>query len=92
MVPSAFGIDHRQWTLFTDPQAIGFGPEDAGEAAFGEAGFEEVPDGEAFFLGTALGFRLVGTDENVPGDLGKGEAVGLLGEAFVIDRIHRFLL
>ena len=92
MVPGAFGVDDRQRTLFTDAQAIGFGPEDVIQATFGEAGFEEVPDGEAFFLGTALRLRLVSTDENVTLDLGEREAVGLLGEAFVIDRIHRFLL
>ena len=92
MVPGAFRVHHRQWTLFTNPQAIGFRAEDAGEATFGEAGFEEVPDGEAFFPGTALRFRLISTDENVPLDLAEREAVGLLGEAVVIDRIHRFLL
>ena len=89
VVPGSFGVDDRQWALLTDTEAIGFGPEDVMQTAFGEAGFEEVPDGEAFFLGTALWFRLVGTDENMTRDLGKGEAVRLLGEALMIDGIHR---
>tara|TARA_Y100001954_G_scaffold214191_1_gene243449 strand:- start:94 stop:411 length:318 start_codon:yes stop_codon:yes gene_type:complete len=68
-VPDPFGIDHCNWTIHTNAQAVGFGSEDAalfGESKFFESGFKVVPCFKAQLFITALGFGLIAAKQDVP--------------------------
>ncbi len=73
VVPNPLGIYQQNGALLTDAQAVGFGAKGAGgplwaggiEAQLFEALLEVVPSGEARGFVAALGFCLVGTDEDV---------------------------
>src|SRR5262245_32143788 len=68
-VPGAVGIDHGYGTTFTDPKAVGLGAQHAalfGEPQLFQPAFQVVPRDEAPGLVTALGRRLVGTQEDMP--------------------------
>src|SRR6185295_14910844 len=67
-IPRAFGIDDGDRTAFADPQAIGFGPQDAAllrQAELLQAALEELPRREPALLLAAFRGGLVAAEKNV---------------------------
>jgi len=68
-IPRAFGIDHRHWAGFADAQAVGLAAQDAalfGQAQLLQAFLQKVPGRHATLEVAALGFGLLGAQEDVP--------------------------
>lgn len=71
-IPDSLGIDHRDGPIEAEPKAICLGPCNSSwpaQAQFIQASLEVVPRGQALLFTAALGFRLVGTNEDVALDL-----------------------
>lgn len=81
MIPNGIGVNDGDGSLGADAEAIGLGAVDEGVGAaefeFGEAGFEELPSGEADFRRAAFGLGGGGAEEDVP--LVAAEIEGLSG-------------
>lgn len=70
MVPDRIGVNHRDWPVGADAQAISFAALDQGlmtaKPEFIQAVLEKLPGSRPLFKPTALGFGGSGTKENVP--------------------------
>lgn len=72
-IPNAVGVDHHNWALVADAEAIGFGAKDAAgaigrgliESEVLEAFFQVIPGDETRGFVATKRFGLVGADENV---------------------------
>lgn len=69
MIPDGVGINSGNGALGADSKAVGLGAVDeslgAAELEFGEALFEELPGGHAFFVAAAFCFGGGGAEEDV---------------------------
>lgn len=72
-IPSPFRVDDSDRATAANPQAIGFGAIDAalpGQIQFFQSILEKVPRCQRSFSVAAFRFRRVGTQKDVPLDLG----------------------
>jgi len=72
VVPDPIGVDYRDGSVFTDPQAVGFAAEDRAllpsrraETEFSQASFEVIPGSQTRGAVAAFGFGWVGAEEDV---------------------------
>ena len=71
-IPHPFRVDDRYRAIQAEPEAVCFGPCNASrttESEFIQSFLQVVPRGETLVFVTALGFRLIRTNEDMPLDL-----------------------
>lgn len=78
-VPCPLGIDHRDRSTGTDPQAVGLGtidPPGAGQLQLVEPTFQELPRPQRLLLARTLRFRLIATQKDMPPDFRHTDLLG----------------
>jgi hypothetical protein len=79
-IPRSLRIDHGDGPPLTDAEAVGLGaidPTPLREPQLLEPALEVLPGRDGAIALRALGFGLVGAEEDVPADAGDAEGLGL---------------